>query len=105
MFLGLLLRQMQATLPTSGGVLSLGVAGDIFESLWAQEIGRVAGQSSPLGLTDLLVRWLESQNANGGQGAGARGNGTAMPDGSGRPVGLKPHVGSAEEVRGGSGTD
>lgn len=57
MFLGLLMRQMQATVPRFGA-LSLGTAGDTYESLWAQEVGRAAARSGPLGIARQLIEWL-----------------------------------------------
>ena len=58
-FLGVLLQQMEATVPRSG-LLPLGSSGEMFRSLWVQEVGRLASASSPLGLADLLVRSLSS---------------------------------------------
>jgi flagellar protein FlgJ len=57
MFLGLLLQQMRATLPR-GGLLSGGTAGDIFQSLWTQEVARAGARSSRLGIADLLMQQL-----------------------------------------------
>lgn len=57
LFLGLLMREMQATVPQSG-FLALGTAGETFQSLWGQEVGRAAARSSPLGIADLLMKSL-----------------------------------------------
>lgn len=54
LFLALLLEQMQATVPKNG-LLSSGAAGDIFNSLWAQEVARAGAHTSPLGIADLLM--------------------------------------------------
>lgn len=54
LFLALLLEQMQATV-SKDGLLSSGVAGDIFNSFWAQEVARAGAHTSPLGIADLLM--------------------------------------------------
>lgn len=53
LFLALLLRQMQATVPRAA-ILPSGPGRRLFDSLWLQEISRTAARSSPLGIADLL---------------------------------------------------
>lgn len=53
LFLALLLRQMQATVPRSA-ILPSSAGRRLFDSLWLQEISRTAARSSPLGIADLL---------------------------------------------------
>jgi len=57
LFLSMLLREMQATVPRTG-LLPLGAAGDIYRTLWAQEVGRAAARSSPLGISGLAMQAL-----------------------------------------------
>ena len=56
-FLSILLREMRATVPRNG-LLPPGTAGQIFESLWGQEIARLGARSGPLGIADILVSAL-----------------------------------------------
>jgi flagellar protein FlgJ len=56
-FLGLMLRQMWATVPRNG-VLTLGTAGEVFESLWMEELARCGARTSPLGLARLVAESL-----------------------------------------------
>ncbi len=53
LFLGLLLRQMRATVSRSP-LLPTGAAGDIFDFLWTREIARAGAHRSPLGIADAL---------------------------------------------------
>jgi flagellar protein FlgJ len=57
LFLGMLFREMQSTVPKKG-LLPLGTGGEIYQSLWAQEVGRAAARSSPLGIATMLLRSL-----------------------------------------------
>ncbi|MGD0113972.1 MAG: rod-binding protein [Armatimonadota bacterium] len=61
LFLGMLFREMQSTVPKSG-VLPLGTGGEIYQSLWAQEVGRAAARSSPLGIATMLLDALRGSD-------------------------------------------
>ncbi len=61
LFLGMLLHEMQSTVPKSG-VLPLGTGGEIYQSLWAQEVGRAAARSSPLGIATMLLDALRGSD-------------------------------------------
>jgi flagellar protein FlgJ len=56
-FLGLLLQEMRRTLPR-GGLLSGGTAGEIFQSLWAQEVARAGAGRSSVGISDMLMAFF-----------------------------------------------
>jgi len=66
LFLAMLFREMQSTAP-GGGALPLGTGGQIYQSLWAQEVSRAAARSSPLGIATTL---LDALAAKEGQEAG-----------------------------------
>ena len=57
-FLGLLMREMQATVQP-GGLLPRGTAGEIFHSLWCQELTNVGAARAPLRIADILMKSLE----------------------------------------------
>jgi len=73
LFLGMLFREMQSTVPKSG-VLPLGTGGEIYQSLWAQEVGRAAARSSPLGIATML---LDAVGGDVGTPAGGAADGAA----------------------------
>ena len=68
LFLALLMREMRSTVPRNG-LFSAGVAGDIFDSLWIQEISRAASRSSPLRIADTLVAALSGEKLKGRLGS------------------------------------
>ena len=60
LFLSMLFRAMRATVPREG-LLSGGSAGEIFDSMWTEEVGRAAARSGPLGIAEMLVGALEER--------------------------------------------
>jgi len=54
LFVAMLFRAMRATVPREG-LLSGGSAGEIFDSMWAEEVGRAAARSGPLGIGEMLL--------------------------------------------------
>ena len=54
LFLSMLFRAMRATVPREG-LLSGGSAGEIFDSMWSEEVGRAAARSGPLGIGEMLL--------------------------------------------------
>ncbi len=65
LFVAMLFRAMRATVPREG-LLSGGSAGEIFDSMWAEEVGRAVARSGPLGVGEMLL------GALGGEGEGER---------------------------------
>lgn len=57
-FLAMLIREMKATVQR-GKLLPSGAANEMFESMWGQEIGRVAAGRSPLGIAEMVMGSLE----------------------------------------------
>ncbi|GEM_PF-6836172 len=64
LFLGLLFRQMRASVPR-GGLLPTGTTGELFEELWGQEVARAAARRGPLGLAEAL-REAAGRSSRGG---------------------------------------
>ena len=60
LFLSLLYREMQNTIPRSG-LMPSGAAGEVFGSLLGQELGRTAARSSHLGIADMLAGALSPE--------------------------------------------
>ncbi len=65
LFLSMLLRAMQATVRREG-LLQTGTAGEIFDSLWVDEIGRAAARSRPLGIAEMLAAALDDDGVSPG---------------------------------------
>jgi len=68
LFVAMLFRAMRATVPREG-LLSGGSAGEIFDSMWSEEVGRAAARSGPLGIGEMLLGALGGR----GDGQGSRG--------------------------------
>jgi len=68
MVLGLLFREMQATVKR-GGAIPSGTAGEIFHSLWGQAVAQQGARGGPLGVADLLMEALSGDRPAPGQGA------------------------------------
>ena len=83
LFLALLFREMRATVPETG-LISPGLGGDIFESLWMQEVGGAAARAGGMGLADLLVESLGPKAAPPGP-AGLKSGPAVAENQSGRP--------------------
>ena len=74
LFVSMLFRSMRSTVPREG-LLSGGSAGEIFDSMWAEEVGRAVARSGPLGIGKMLL------GALGGDGevAGGSSEGRGLP--------------------------
>jgi Rod binding domain-containing protein len=57
LFLSMLFRAMKSTVPKDA-LLSGGTAGELFESMWADQVGSLSARSSPLRIADMVFSAL-----------------------------------------------